>query len=470
MDPEQGDFRPVNAFAYGCRVLAAPAPTTTAPAPAGGPMRVRPGGRAEVGGVVDQDTTWDAAAIDVVDDVTVTAGATLTIAAGAVVRFGGFHQLRILDGDLQAVGTPDQPIMLTSAEPDAWRPDLTRAGAWNGVAFVNVPAARDSSRLRWCVLEHAKALSDDAWLEPTDVGGVLVAGAGGAVRVSGRSPLSVSHCVLRHNLAERGGAIGLHHGARPLLVNNLLYDNHATLRAGAIYISYADAVLVHNTLVGNDVNAWSDAVETGCIDHQFARPWYVGNLIWGNTTSYYDNLQIREPKPLNVRYCDVEDWLGGEGCLVADPQLAGFAPAPGSPVVDAARAAVAGVWLPARDLAGQVRRSGVDVDMGAFELADITTAPAPGSVDVRLTCAPNPANPGLRLAYHLPVAGPVRLDIHDLRGRLVRTLVVGPQPAGDHAVRWDGRDGSGRSAPSGVYHCRLATLDGAASRRVTLVR
>ncbi len=469
VDPQQGDYRPVNAFAYGCRVLVARPPAAVAPAVTSTPPVARPG-RLDVGGIIAQDTTWEAAAIDVVADVTVTAGATLTVAAGAVVRFQGFHQLRVLDGDLQAVGTRDQPIVLTSAAPDAWRVDLERAGAWNGLAFTNVPAACDSSRLRWCILEYAKALPDDVWHEPAGVGGVLVAGTGGAIRVAGRSPLSVSHCVLRHNLAERGGAVGLHHGARPLLVNNLLHDNHATLRAGAVYVSYADAVFVHNTVVGNEVSAWSDAVETGCIDHQFARPWYVGNLVWGNPTSYYTNLQIREPKPLNVRYCDVEEWLGGEGCLSVDPQLAGFAPAAGSPVVDAGSGAAAGSWLPALDLAGGPRLDGADIDMGAFEWPDVTAVPVPSPTGVRLACWPNPANPRLSLGFHLPEAGPVRLSIHDLTGRLVRLVVAEWRPAGDHAVGWDGCDRTGRDAASGVYLCRLSTATGAVSRRVTLVR
>jgi len=419
----------------------------------------RPGHR-DVSGVISVDTVWDAADIAVTGDITVTAGASLSIAAGATVRFVGFHQLRVDDGDLQAVGTPTAPITFTSNEPQAWRPDLERVGAWNGLAFANVPAARDSSRLRWCVLEYAKALPGGPWIEPTvHHGGVLVDGIGGAVRMVGRSPLVISHSILRHNLAERGGAIGLHHGARPLLVNNLLHDNHATHRASGIYASYSEAVVMHNTFTGNDVEAFSNVIDTGCIDHVFAKPWYVGNILWGNTSSYYEDLQIREPKAHNTRFCDIEGWEGGEGCLMDDPQLEAFVPVADSPVVDAG---LASAWLPARDLAGNPRLHGATVDMGAFEVVTMTGVEQPSATMRTVRAWPNPFNPRTSIGFDLPRAGTVRLTAYDQRGRRVATLLDEQRPAGSHQVTWEPR-----GLASGVYHLRL--VDAGGVRRGTVL-
>lgn len=420
-------------------------------------------GRLEVSGTISSDTVWDTDEIDVVGDVAVQSGARLTIAAGATVRFHGFHQLRVDDGDLQAVGLPEAPITLTSSEPQAWRPDLERAGAWNGLLFANVPAARDSSRLRWCVLEYAKALPGGSWVQPDQHhGGVLVDGIGGAVRVVGRGPLVISHCILRHNLAERGGAMGLHHGARPLLVNNLLHGNHATLRASAIYLSYAEAVMAHSTLTGNDVAAYSSSIDTGCIDHVFARPWYVGNIIWGNTSSYYWDLQIREAKAVNTRYCDIQEWAGGEGCLSVDPQLDGFVPASGSPVIDAGATTD---WLPQLDLVGGLRARGAAVDMGAYEFADLTAAEPPSVVASGLTAWPNPFNPSTTVGFELPRSGPVLLTVHDQRGRRVATLLEGERAAGAHRLTW-----APEGLASGAYHLRLIALDQITSRGVLLLK
>jgi hypothetical protein len=68
---------------------------------------------------------------------------------------------------------------------------------------------------------------------------------------------------------------------------------------------------------------------------------------------------------------------------------------------------------------------------------------------------PNPCNPSTSIRFDLGSATHVRLQLHDVAGRLVRTLADGPLPAGAHAVGWDGRDDAGRRAASGAYLCRL---------------
>lgn len=82
---------------------------------------------------------------------------------------------------------------------------------------------------------------------------------------------------------------------------------------------------------------------------------------------------------------------------------------------------------------------------------------------------PNPFNPLTRVAYATATDGPVRLTVHDLRGRLVATLVDGPVAAGPHAAVWDGRDAGGRPAAAGTYLLRLRTSAGTAAGKVVLV-
>jgi hypothetical protein len=67
---------------------------------------------------------------------------------------------------------------------------------------------------------------------------------------------------------------------------------------------------------------------------------------------------------------------------------------------------------------------------------------------------PNPFNPMTTIRYTIPeVTGkvPVRLAIHDLRGRLVRQLFTGEQGSGYYQLTWDGRDESGQAVGSGIY-------------------
>lgn len=71
-------------------------------------------------------------------------------------------------------------------------------------------------------------------------------------------------------------------------------------------------------------------------------------------------------------------------------------------------------------------------------------------------CYPNPFNPETTIRFVLAENKSVRLQIFNLRGELVRTLVNKDMPRGVHEVRWNGRDKSGRPSASGMYFYRLA--------------
>ncbi len=84
---------------------------------------------------------------------------------------------------------------------------------------------------------------------------------------------------------------------------------------------------------------------------------------------------------------------------------------------------------------------------------------------------PNPFNPVTTIAYDVPGGGgPIRLEIFDLRGRLVRVLVDDRPPPGRQQVRWDGTDSHGRNVPAGVYTYRLRAPGFAKSRKMILVQ
>jgi choice-of-anchor B domain-containing protein len=83
---------------------------------------------------------------------------------------------------------------------------------------------------------------------------------------------------------------------------------------------------------------------------------------------------------------------------------------------------------------------------------------------------PNPFNPKTLISFQLKEARSVSLAIYDVAGHLVRQLVDGPTPAGDHAVTWDGRDGRGFLSPSGVYYYELAAPDIRDARTMLLLK
>ena len=84
---------------------------------------------------------------------------------------------------------------------------------------------------------------------------------------------------------------------------------------------------------------------------------------------------------------------------------------------------------------------------------------------------PNPFNPRTTIAFALPRPETVTLTVHDLAGRLVRTLVAGePLPAGHHEREWWGRDDRGRRVASGMYLYRLEAGSYSETRRMTLLK
>ncbi len=100
-----------------------------------------------------------------------------------------------------------------------------------------------------------------------------------------------------------------------------------------------------------------------------------------------------------------------------------------------------------------------------------TPSGAPASLSRLAQSVPNPFNPSASIQFSTENAGPVRLEIYDLQGRLVRTLIAGEMfAAGEWSATWDGMSDAGEPATSGVYIYRL-TADGVSeSRKMTLVR
>jgi hypothetical protein len=68
---------------------------------------------------------------------------------------------------------------------------------------------------------------------------------------------------------------------------------------------------------------------------------------------------------------------------------------------------------------------------------------------------PNPFNPETRISYQLSDDAEIRLEVYDMLGVKVRTLVSGVQSAGHHTASWNATDDAGNRVPSGVYLARM---------------
>jgi len=98
---------------------------------------------------------------------------------------------------------------------------------------------------------------------------------------------------------------------------------------------------------------------------------------------------------------------------------------------------------------------------------DVPTGPRPAL----LQNVPNPFNPQTVIAFDLPSATIVKLTVHDLAGRRVRTLLDGAVlPAGAHDAVWNGRNDGDAPVAAGVYFYSLQTPSSQDTRRMTLIK
>ncbi len=188
-----------------------------------------------------------------------------------------------------------------------------------------------------------------------------------------------------------------------------------------------------------------------------------------------------------VLSAQVSDIYTGNSNVAAAEYSVGAGPAPagsgtamssgfGAPLVTVTAALDTGalpagpitLWVRGRDAANQwgnansfavLVNSASGIDDSAAPLAFALHSPSP-----------NPFNPRVSLRFDLPRAAAVALQIHDLSGRRVRTLVEGRAEPGAHILTWDGRDDSGRELGSGVYFCHMEAGAFRATRKLTLLK
>ncbi len=125
---------------------------------------------------------------------------------------------------------------------------------------------------------------------------------------------------------------------------------------------------------------------------------------------------------------------------------------------------------------GPLPRGGADLfaallDTSLSAVAGPAGVPAggPGAGGLRPS-GPNPFRGATTLRFELGAPESVRLTVHDLHGRRVRSLLAGRREAGTHSARWDGRDEAGRPLPAGTYLCRLEAGARCSGCKVVLAR
>jgi hypothetical protein len=88
--------------------------------------------------------------------------------------------------------------------------------------------------------------------------------------------------------------------------------------------------------------------------------------------------------------------------------------------------------------------------------------------DLALSIPRNPTGPSAGIEYTMPALGHLRVDVFDVRGRVVRTLVDRIVGARTGTVTWDGRNEADAPVSSGIYFIRASALGQVATTKILL--
>lgn len=293
-------------------------------------------------------------------------------------------------------------------------------------------------------------------------------GGGGGLAAHG-GELTLRDCQFHWNGGVDGGAALLRNNA-PLIEDCVFHGNDALFWGGALMLTNSAPMIRNCTLVRND--AYQGGGLWGSYD---SRPALENCVVAFNTdgSGLYAYPDDFHPTEISVSCCDVYGNVeGGYGGTLADQTGMNGNIASHPLFCDLDNGEFGGLLL-AADSPCLPGGNGCGVLMGALpQGCEVATAVPPAPAQARLLPNwPNPFNPSTELRFSLAAPGAVTLAIHDLSGRCLRVLLDSiERPAGEQALRWDGRNAAGEALPSGIYLVRLDAAGQQLSQKVTLLK
>jgi hypothetical protein len=289
---------------------------------------------------------------------------------------------------------------------------------------------------------------------------------------------SLSDNIIRNNIITQNVSSGIGGGgiyvtrSNSIITGNVISDNFAHYYGGGIILSGgADHVIQNNTFTSN--YAEYEGGGLSCLgSHEI-----TNNIFWDNDAPESPEIVVHGGSP-SITYCDIQGGWNGEGNINAnplfrDPENGDFhlmADSCGdvynSPCIDAGDPAIFDSMLSCDWGLGELRS-----DMGAYGGGDSATV---GIIDQEpriperfalLQNYPNPFNAKTIIRYNLPSASDVRIEIYDILGRKLQTLVDDRQPAGYHQAIWNAFERS-----SAIYFYRIQAGKHSETRKMLLIR
>lgn len=187
------------------------------------------------GGVVSGTWTKAGSPYLINGTVSIPVESVLVIDPGVEVNFSGHYKFEI-HGQLLAEGISSDSIVFTATD---------RKTGWHGLRFLNtISNDQDTSRLSFCRLEYGRVMGDC----PDNRGGAVYAEL---------ARLTVSHCLIRRNIAvsgaaDWGGGAIYCDKSNVIITDNTITQNHSGHDGGGIYCSFSSPQIHRNIITDNE--------------------------------------------------------------------------------------------------------------------------------------------------------------------------------------------------------------------------
>jgi hypothetical protein len=295
--------------------------------------------------------------------------------------------------------------------------------------------------------------------------------AGGIFTVkpsSGTAQLTVKNCIIKENTNRStsntsGGGIGISENVITQIENTIIYGNSAF--GGAGISCDANMSIINSVIYGNNGHGVytsakiemyncivSDNKKEGFynVDAGVTPDIYNSNFYNNAIGNFYNcNAYLGVPVTTNSNGDPCDAWYNiSMDPIFGDPWAGGYWLTSDSPCIDAGTNTITGYTFPVGDMINNYRiwdgngDSSAIVDMGAYEYGSISVGIENNESQISdfhlYQNYPNPFNPVTAISYSLPKAAQVELNVYNLQGQLVQSLVNGKQDKGIHKAEFNG--------------------------------
>ena len=279
--------------------------------------------------------------------------------------------------------------------------------------------------------------------------------------------------IINGNVADYAGGISFA-GSDAILKNNVVFSNLAVTQGGGINCHESNPLIENNIIYGNE----SETIAGGIYCAYFSSPLIINGIFRANIAQSYPEIFVDTSSSITITYSDIQGGWEGEGNIDVDPLLRD--PENGdfhlkadscgdvynSPCIDAGHPDILDSMHGCSWGLGELRS-----DMGAYGGGDSVQVGIDDQGNrvvnqfTLLQNYPNPFNELTIILYSLPTASNVTIEIYDILGRRVETLISENQPAGYHQIFWNAAN-----KPSGMYFYQLQANECVETRRLVLLK